>query len=216
MIRYLIALVIAVALPAACSFVPTPPPPPTPQAIANEAAVIAGINATPADILATGVELVNNGCGGWFNKLTVQASSLDLAGQETALAGGVASGVAGLSGAGTAATAAIGIVAPAVSQSLANAARAATGGVAPPVAWPLVQKANGAFLGAVAVPSTKTEAMMDVASYAQQCSIVNVQSLVIQAQVNATPTAGGQSASLLRRVGSPSGINVPPVVTVGH
>jgi len=204
---------IAAVLVGGCTMVPAPPPPPTPMDIATEAALIAGINATPSDILATGIEIVNNGCGGWFNKLTTQASNLNLASQETALAGGVASGIMGLSGAGTAATAAVGIVAPAISQSMANAARAATGGVAPPIAWPLVQRANSAYLGALAPPASKTEAMVEVAGYAQQCSITNVQSLVIQAQVNAQPVAVGGTAASFRAT-APGMIRPPPVVVV--
>jgi len=202
----------------ACGIVPQSPPTPTPAMIQTESQSIAGISAAPMDILTTGVELSNGYCTTYFNKLVNQAAGLNLASQETTLAGGVTSGVMGLTGAGAGATAIAGIAFPAVSASLQNAARTATGGIQPAAVWPMVQKAENAYLSALPAngPTTKTEAVMYVGGYAAQCQPAGIQSLALESQLNANPVAsgGGGATPASLRLAPPSAIRPPPVVSV--
>jgi hypothetical protein len=163
-----------------------PPPTPTPAQISAYAETVAGVNAAPADYLATGVAIANNACGDYFNGLTQQANDLGFAGQETNLAGGVASGALGLTGAGTAATAFVGLAVPALTQSLANAAARATGGMNPAAAFTLVKKAQSAYLAATPMPATKMAAAMALSGYAQLCQPAQVNAFVMQSTLNAT------------------------------
>ncbi len=205
-----LAVVSAFLLGGCAGVASAPPPTPTPAQISAEATTIAGVDAQPADYLATGVELANNACAAYFNGLTQQANDLGLAGEEATLAGGVTTGALGLTGAAPNAVALAGLFFPAVTQSLQNAASRATGGMNPAAAFTLVKKAQSAYLAATPMPQTKMTAAMALSGYAQLCQPAQVNAFVMQSTLNATANVGAPATAT--SAAPPTAALAPPAV----
>lgn len=213
--RILTTTALLLGLAGCGGLVPPAPVTPGPAEINAEVAALSAISAPPADVLSVGVELSNRQCSAYFNNLTLQADQLNFAQQETTLAGGVTTGLLGVTGASASGVAIAGILFPAISQSMANAARTATGGVLPPAAYTIVTKAQSTWLGLITPPSSIAEAMADVTSYAALCQPAQINAFVMQSQLNATTTAGTGGAA--PNVVTPAGASVPrPPVIQAH
>lgn len=208
------AAIVALALSlGACAPGVSPPAMPTPTSVGAEATQINATDLTPDAFWKTGIALANTSCLAYFNGLTIQSDNMGLAQQETNIAGGVASGAAGLAGAGTPVAAGLGLLFPAISQSFTNFATAQTGGLKPAAVYQLVLKAQNAYLASVPSPQDLTTANMYLTGYAALCEPVQVQAFALEAALNSTPsTTGGSNALLRANAASPTGIVPPPVV----
>lgn len=199
----------------------TPPPPATPAVsdIITQQAALKGFTGAPTDFVNLGAGLSNSWCTAYLNQITQTAAGLDFAANSATQLGALGSGIAGVAGGSIVASTVIGLLFPAINQTLIAEGRLATAGADPGVVYGLILKEQSAFLGALTVPASLSEAVMDITSYAAMCQPAGIRSAVMQAGINASVSAssgGGVPVSSGLRATAPLPfIHHPPIVVVG-
>lgn len=191
------ASLLALALAGCSSFSAQPIATPAPTDVAAEIASLATISVDPVTYLNAGVALVNMNCNSYFNSLVMTANNTKLGSDLAILSGAAASALLAATGSTGAGVAIPGILGPLIGQGSQDYANAQTGGINPAVAAALVGKAQTAYLGALAVPTSVAEAQMDVTAYAAICQPPQITAFGLQAALNANAQTTVSQARLL-------------------
>ncbi len=184
---YAAAAVAIIALLSACASALPPPSAPTSTQIASAAADLNATGISPADYASIGITLSQKACADWFSSQVANSQASSFGTQALSTIGGI--------GAATGTPPGVGVAAGMAALSgILGAAQSSFGAGANPAAiYGLIERVQQAWLAVMPAPLTSADAYALVESFAEQCSLPNIQNAVTMA-LTSVPVVSAHSS----------------------